>query len=329
MDWLNYHHLLYFWTTVREGSVVAAARSLRLSHTTVSEQIRALEEALGEKLLERRGRRLVATEMGRVVHRYADDIFAIGRELVDTVKGRSVGRTARIDVGIADVLPKLVVRRLIEPALRPEVPVHLACHEDTHERLLGRLALREVDVVLSDAPAPPSGAVRAYNHLLGSSGVTFFAAPALGSLREGFPGSLDGAPMLLPLLGSALRRAMDAWFATHGVRPRIVAEFEDSALLKVVAQDGFGAFAVASAVEAEVQKQYGVVPIGRTEDVREQFYAISIERTIKNPIVLALCSAARTEVFAASRPTSSPRGAGGRQTRPPRSPRARPRGPAR
>jgi LysR family transcriptional regulator, transcriptional activator of nhaA len=300
MTWLNYQHLLYFWTAVREGSVVGAAKALRLSHTTVSEQIHALEQSLGEKLLERTGRRLTPTEMGRVVHRYADEIFTLGRELVDTVEGRATGRAARLRIGIADVLPKLVVRRLLEPALRGREALRIVCYEDTQERLLARLALHEIDVVLADAPAPPGGAVRAYNHLLGTSDVTFFAPPRLWSLRNGFPSSLDGAPMLLPLEGGAVRRALDTWFEAKRVRPQIVAEFEDTALLKVVAQDGLGVFAAPSTTEREIRRQYGVRAIGRTTEIKEHFYAISIERRLKNPAVVAICSAARSDVFGAS-----------------------------
>jgi LysR family transcriptional regulator, transcriptional activator of nhaA len=304
MRWLNYHHLLYFWTVAREGSVVAAARALRLSHTTLNEQVHALEDALGEKLLERSGRRLVPTEMGRVVLGYADEIFRLGRELLDTVEGTSAPQT-RLRVGVADVLPKLVVRQLLRPALDAEPPVRLVCHEDSHENLLGMLALHSLDIVLADAPAPSGGAVRAYNHHLGFSGLSFFGAPQYADKKRGFPGSLDDTPMLVPLEGSPVRRALNQWLDESGIRPRIVGEFEDTALLKVIGQDGRGVFVGPTAVEREIARQYDVRVLGRVPELREHYYAISIERRITHPLVVAICGLARDQLFA---PASRARG---------------------
>ncbi|MBI2392543.1 MAG: transcriptional activator NhaR [Deltaproteobacteria bacterium] len=296
MEWLNYHHLLYFWVTAKEGSLTAASRVLRLARPTLSGQIHTLEERLGEKLFAKSGRNLVLTDVGRVAFRYADEIFTLGRELVDTIQGRSVGAHARLDVGIVDAMPKLVVRRLLEPALHQE-NLRLVCHEDSHERLLARLAAHELDVVLADAPVPAGSPIRVFNHVLGDCGVTFFASGALAALHRGFPRSLDGAPFLLPMEGAPLRRALDAWFEAQSIRPRIVAEFEDSALLKVFGGDGIGVFVAPTPSEREVQRQYGVKVLGRVDGIRERFYAITVERRLKHPAVVAISDAARQELL--------------------------------
>lgn len=297
MEWLNYHHLLYFWVTAREGSLAAAGKVLRLARPTLSGQIHALEESLGEKLFARVGRRLELTEMGRVVFRYADEIFTLGGELLDTVKGRKQGVVARLEVGVADVVTKLVVRRLLEPALRLSPAIRLICHEDNHDRLLTRLGAHELDVVISDAGVAPGSSVRAFNHALGQCGVSVFGARQYFKLRRDFPRSLDDAPMLLPLSGTPLRRALDGYFSTHEIRPRVIAEFEDSALLKVFGGDGVGVFVAPSAVEREVRRQYGVELLGRITEVQERFYAITVERRIKHPAVVAISENARHEIF--------------------------------
>jgi LysR family transcriptional activator of nhaA len=296
MEWLNFHHLLLFTTLVREGSLVAAGKALKLSHSTLSSQVHAFEDALGTKLVERKGRRLVPTETGRVVVRYGEEIFGLGRELLDSVRG-GTGKTSRLHVGIVDVVPKLMVRRLLQPLLAMDPPIHVVCSEASKDRLLGQLALHEIDVVIADAPAESGGTVRAYNHLLGTCETSFFGAAAFDRLRADFPRSLDGAPMLLPLEGSPLRRALNVWFYANDIRPRIVGEFEDSALLKAIAQDGHGIFASPAAVEREIAKQYDVKPLGRVPEVREHFYAISSERRIKDPTIQAIFSAARAELF--------------------------------
>ena len=297
MEWLNYHHLLYFWTIVREGSVSAAAAELRLAQPTISGQLRGLEEHLGEKLFHRTGRRLTLTETGRVVFRYADEIFGLGRELMDTLKGRPTGRPVRLVVGVADALPKLIAYRLLQPALQLPEPIHLVCREDRSDRLLAELAVHALDLVLADTPIGPTAKVRAFNHLLGECSVTFFAAPRLATHRRGFPRSLDNAPMLLPTDNTALRRSLDHWFDAQQIRPRIVSEFEDSALLKVFGQEGGGIFAGPSVIEREIQRQYGVRVVGRTDAVRERFYAISVERRVNNPAVIAICATAREKLF--------------------------------
>jgi len=298
MEWLNYHHLHYFWVVAREGGLVPAGKVLHVSHPTLSAQIHALEDNLGEKLFTKVGRRLVLTEMGRVVFRYADEIFTLGREMVDSVKGRAEGQPSRLDVGIADVVPKLVVRRLLQPALGLAEPVRLVCHEDSFENLLADLALHSLDIVISDAPVPSGSNVRAYHHLLGETGVSFFGTKSLvDAYRKGFPASLDGAPVLLPMENLSLRRSLNLWFDRHDIRPRIVAEFEDSALLKVFGADGVGLFPAPRVIEKEISVQYGVEAVGHAEGVRERFYAISSERRLKNPAVLAISNAARHELF--------------------------------
>lgn len=294
MEWLNYHHLLYFWVVAREGGLAPASRVLRLAHPTLSGQIRQLEANLGEQLFDRTGRRLVLTDVGKTVFGYADEIFSLGRELMDVVKSRPTGRPVRLAVGIADVLPKLVARHLLDPALKLEEPVRLVCYEDRYERLLASLAVHELDVILTDAPVAPGSNVRAYSRLLGECGLTFFAAPALrGQCRGKFPQCLKGAPFLLPTDTTVLRRSLEQWFESHDLRPRIVAEFEDSALLKVFGQDGVGVFAMPSIVEGQIAEQYGVEALGRTDEVKERFYAISGERRLKNPAVVAICESAK------------------------------------
>src|SRR3990172_12249937 len=289
MEWLNYNHLLYFWVVAKEGSIARATRELRLAQPTISGQIHRLEEVLGEKLFARKGRNLELTEIGRVVFRYAEEIFALGRELQDTLKGAPVGRPLTLVVGVADVVPKLIARRLLEPALKVSEPVHLVCREDKPDRLLAELAVHELDIVLADAPVSPSLRVRAFNHLLGECDVVFLAAPNLAAThRRGFPRSLDGAPLLLPTENTALRRSLDQWFTTHDIRPRVVGEFEDSALLKEFGQTGLGIFPAPSVIVDEVRGQYRVRLVGRLEEVRERFYAISVERKLKHPAVVAI-----------------------------------------
>jgi LysR family transcriptional activator of nhaA len=300
-DWLNYHHLLYFWTVAREGGLGPASKTLRLARPTLSAQIRALEESLGEKLFDRVGKRLELTEVGKVAFGYADNIFNTGREFLDVIKDKGRERVAPLRVGAVDVVPKLIVRRLLEPALGVERHP-LVCHEGTYERVLAMLANHELDLVLADAPIPAGSRVRAYNHLLGECGVTFFAAKNLARLRRGFPGSLAGAPILLPLNGSPLRRALDQWLDSTGIRPTIAAEFEDSALLKVFGADGLGVFAAPSAVEKQIVEQYRVRVLGRVDDVRERFYAITTERRLKHPAVLRISERARADLLGGHRP---------------------------
>ncbi|MGH9697512.1 MAG: LysR family transcriptional regulator, partial [Bryobacteraceae bacterium] len=257
MEWLNYHHLLYFWTVARTGSITRACLELRLAQPTISSQLRALEESLGEKLFTRAGRRLVLTEVGQMVYRYADEIFSLGRELTDVLKGRPRGRPARLLVGISDLMPKLVAYRILQPALAAPAPVHLVCYEDQPERLLLSLSAHELDLVLTDSPAHSAVRGPLFSHLLGSSGLALFAAPALAvRYRKDFPARLDGAPFLMPLENSPSRRTLNQWFDARGIRPLVVGEFQDRALLNVFGQAGVGIFASPTAVEDEVRKYY-------------------------------------------------------------------------
>jgi LysR family transcriptional regulator, transcriptional activator of nhaA len=295
---LNYQHLHYFWTVVREGTVTAASRKLRRAQPTVTAQLRALEEAMGQALFERRGRHLVPTATGRMVYRYADEIFSLGAELVDALQGSAVETRMRFAVGVTEVLPKLVAHRLLEPALRLAAPIHLVCDEGATRELLTRLSVHELDLVLSDAPIGTDVHVRAYNHLLGECGVTFFASTDLAQrLRPGFPRSLHGAPVLLPPEGTALRRSLVRWFDSLNVQPHVTGEFTDSALLKTFGQMGMGTFCGPQIIDDETRRMYRVEVVGRTEEVRERFYAISVQRKVSHPAVLAIAETARGGIF--------------------------------
>ena len=307
MDWLNYHHLLYFWMVAKTGSITRAGQELRLAQPTISAQIRALEETLGEKLFVKTGRRLQVTEVGQLVFGYADEIFSLGRELMDVLKGTPRGRAARLVVGISDMMPKLVAYRILQPALTLPTPVHLVCHEDHPEKLLLSLAAHEFDLVLTDSPAPSAVRVRVFSHLLGSSGIALFAAPALAAqYRKDFPNRLDGAPFLMPMRDSASRQTLDHWLDTHKIRPLIVGEFQDRALLNVFGQAGTGIFASPVAVEDEVRKYFRVALVGRLDSAKEDFYAVSAERRIKHPAIAAISESARQSLFANHKERSHP-----------------------
>jgi LysR family transcriptional activator of nhaA len=298
VNWLNYHHLLYFWTAAREGSITKACRQLHLTQPTVSGQIRALERSLKTRLFERAGRSIALTETGRMVFRYADEIFSLGRELQDTLNSRPAGHALRLVVGVAEALPKLIVHRLLEPALHLGEEVRITCIDGEPDRLLAQLALHELDLVVSDFPANPRLGMKAFNHLLGDCGVTFFAKDDLArKYRRGFPASLDGAPMLLPSGNTALRRSLDQWFDEQEIRPKVRAEFTDSALLKAFGAFGDGIFVAPTAVEEDVRRMYGVSVVGREDSVRESFYAISVEKRLKHPAVVAISQTARKKLF--------------------------------
>jgi LysR family transcriptional activator of nhaA len=293
VETLNHHHLFHFWTVVREGGVTRASEKLHVSQPTISGQLRELEEALGEKLLARSGRTVVLTDIGRTVYRYADQMLGLDRELLEAVKGRPT-RPGRLAVGVAMVVPKLVAYQMLEPALRLPEPIQLDCIQERPERLLAALAIYSLDVVLADAPAPPAVKVRAYSHLLGECAVSVFGTERMAAAhRRGFPRSLDGAPFLLPSEDSALRVSLEEWFQKQGIRPRVVGVFEDSALLDAFGQAGAGLFAMPSAIDAEVRRQYRVRLVGRLDSVRQRFYAITVERKLRNPAVIAISERAR------------------------------------
>jgi LysR family transcriptional activator of nhaA len=273
--------------------VTRASEKLHVSQPTISGQIRELELALGEKLLRRSGRAVVLTDAGRTVYRYADEILALDRELLDAVKG-GPRRAGRLAVGLTMVVPKLIAYQMIEPALRLPEPIRLECIEEKLERLLAELAIYALDLVLADAPPPPAVKVRAYSHLLGECGVSVLGSETLAAAhRKDFPRSLNGAPFLLPSEDSALRLSLEDWFRDHGVQPRVVGTFDDSALLDAFGQAGAGLFAIPSAIEAEVKRQYKVRVVGRLAAVRQRFYAITVERKLRNPAVLAISERAR------------------------------------
>ena len=296
MNWLNYHHLLYFFTVARAGGLAPAGKLLRLSPSALSGQIKRLEEQLAQPLFEKRGRKLVMTETGRVVYQYAEEIFSLGTELVEAVRGRPTGRN-RLKVGISDQVPKLLVRQLLAPAIADET-LMLTCFEDRFERLLGELSNHQLDIVINEAPVPAAAPIHAFNHLLGESTMTLLAPSELASrLRAKFPRGLEGAPMLLPLPGSVLRRQLDVWFATHELHPRVRAEAEDSALLKAFAAEGMGALFVPTVIAPAVTRQYDLVTIREVDTLHERYYAISAERRLTHPAVLAIRAAARTDLF--------------------------------
>ncbi len=294
MDWLNYHHLYYFWVVAREKGISRASPVLYLAPPTLSAQIKLLEEALGERLFDRVGRRLELTEQGRVVYRYATEIFSLGREMVDTVKGRPTGRPLRLVAGVADVVPKLLVRRLLEPAQRLPGKVRVVVREDPYDRMLAHLAAQDVDMVLADAPAGPGARVRAFNHLLGSSPVAFFAARSL-RLEGEFPRCLDGAPLLLPTENTHVRGPLEQWLSRRRVAPDVVGEFEDSALAQAYGEAGAGVF-VAPAVLAGDLAARGLRQVGVADGVSETLYAIVIERRVQHPAVLAVIEGARKQL---------------------------------
>jgi LysR family transcriptional activator of nhaA len=298
LEWLNYHHLLYFYVVAKEGTIAKACTVLRLTQPTISAQLKSLEDSLGEKLFARAGRTLALTETGQVVFAYAQEIFGLGRELQDTLKGRPTGKPLRFRVGVADVVPKLIAYRLIEPALRLQSRVQLVCSEDHAERLIEGLASHTLDLVVTDSPVVHPSRAKVFNHFLGDCSVSFFASKLVASrLRGEFPACLEGQPILLPADATILRRQIDRWLESRGIAPRVVGEFADSALMKVFGERGEGVFPGPSAIEKEIRDHYGVVVVGRAPELRERYYAINAERRIKHPAVQAISESARASVF--------------------------------
>lgn len=298
MRHLNYSHLQYFWTVAREGSVVKAAESLNLTPQTISGQLKLLEDSIGQPLFDRVGRRLVLSEMGHVVMEYADEIFSIGAELSQVVRGQKSASQSVLSVGVVNSMPKLIAERIIAPSLLDDDPIRLRCQESSLEQLLGELAVHQLDIVLSDQPMPAGLSMRAFNHRLGESGLAFFSQRRVARQYRGkFPRSLNDAPMLLPSRHSALRRRLDDWFDSQEIVPIVVGEFDDSALLKAFGEAGAGLFAAPSVIEKEICRMYGMSVVGRTNAVTEHFYAISPERRIKHPAVARITEAARSDLF--------------------------------
>jgi LysR family transcriptional activator of nhaA len=298
MSSLNFKHLRYFWAVAANGSIARAAELLHLTPQTISGQLRELEEQINAKLFKKSGRNLVLTDTGRVVFSYADEVFRIGDELQDVLAGRIPGAALTLTVGVAMVVPKLLAYRMLEPVLQMPDNVRLICQEASLADLLADLSVHKIDLVLADSPMSPTLNIRAYNHLLGESGISFFATrKTAGKYTGKFPRSLNGAPMLMPTASSALRRMLEQWFERQQIKPLVVAEFEDRALMKAFGEAGAGIFTSPTAVEDDVIAKYGVRVIGRTVDIKERFYAISAERRIKHPAVSAITEAARSELF--------------------------------
>jgi len=298
MRHLNYSHLHYFWVVAREGSIVRASKSLHLTPQTISGQLKLLDDAVGHPLFNRVGRRLVLSEMGRLVFEYADEIFSVGAELANVVRGSHFEGPSTLTVGVVNSMPKLIAERIIAPALMGSEPVRVRCHEASLEQLLSELAIHKLDIVLSDRPMPDGLNLKAFNHRLGESGMSFFAQrKAARRYVSGFPASLADAPMLLPTQHSALRRRLDDWFEDHEISPRIAGEFDDSALLKAFGEAGVGIFAAPSVIEEEICRMYRASVIGRTDEIEERFYAISPERRLRHPSVVLITDTARSGLF--------------------------------
>jgi LysR family transcriptional activator of nhaA len=298
MRHLNYSHLLYFWTVAREGSIAKASQVLHLTPQTISGQIKLLEESVGEPLFQRVGRGLTLTDTGQVVNQYADEIFTLGAELTQRVRSKQPGMPVALNVGVVNSIPKLIAYRTLEPAMAMQDPVRVVCWEGDLEKLLADLAVHRLDLVLSDRPVPTGLNVKAYSHALGESGVSLFAHKRLAAkYLKNFPASLHDAPLLMPVNTSALRRGLDDWFDRHEITPRIVAEFDDSALLKAFGEAGMGIFPAPDAIASEVEHMYHSRSIGSVANLKEQYFAISPERKIKHPAVLQITEAARLGLF--------------------------------
>ena len=298
VEFLNYHHLRYFWTVAKEGGLTKAAAKLHVSQPTISAQIQALEGVFGAKLFRRAGRGLVLTDTGQHALSYAEEIFSIGEDLLDSVKQRATSRPLRVRLGVADALPKLVIYHIIEPIFHLPQPVQVSCWETNVSDMLVELAAYRLDIVLADEPASSGVTTNVFNHLLGQSGVTFCAEPRLAAkLRRGFPKSLNGAPALLPMSNSGLRRSLEKWFHSVGVRPRLVGEFCDPAFVSVLALHGLGFMPVPTLVAKEVTNRFGFRLLGRTEECQQQFYAITPERKLTHPAVTAISSDAPRRLF--------------------------------
>jgi LysR family transcriptional regulator, transcriptional activator of nhaA len=301
MEWLNYHHLRYFWTVARKGGVRKAAEELHVSQPSISAQLRLLEESLGQKLFRRSGRNLVLTETGQLVLNYADEIFSAGRELMNAVKQRPGKHPVRVSIGLTDAFPKLIAFRILQAAFRSEAAVHMICREGEIGPLVNHLQSHRLDIVLADEPASSALKAKTFNHRLGRSGVTFCAVPSLAAkLRRNFPESLDGAPALLPTQNMGMRAALETWFDSNAIRPRLVGEFEDSALMEVCSTGGRGFTAVHTVVDRAALKHFGLRVIARVDECGTDFYAITAERRVKHPAAVAITEHAYSSVFAES-----------------------------
>jgi LysR family transcriptional activator of nhaA len=299
---VNYKHLHYFWVVAKQGSIVRASEKLHLTPQTISGQLSMLEDQLGISLFSKAGRNLALTETGRLVLSYADEIFSLGGELEEFIHQLPARLPQTLRVGVADVVPKSIAHRILAPALKMPEPVRMVCRESNLDTLLAELSVHRLDLVLADRPIPSTVSTRGYSHKLGQCAVSFFATKKLSKKLKGdFPQCLDKAPLLLPSSDNQLRSAIDQWLDKKRIYPRVVAEFDDSALMKVFGQEGAGIFIAPAAIESEVEKQYDVLSIGRIKEVKEQFYAISVERRVSHPVVSAIMDVARESLFAANK----------------------------
>ena len=296
---VNYKHLHYFWAVAKEGGVARASERLHLTSQTISGQLSLLEEYLGVELFTRVGRNLEITEAGRMVLSFADEIFSLGCELEEMIHQLPEDRPLLFRVGVANVLAKSIGHRILEPALQMPMLVRMVCREANLDTLLAELSLHRLDLVLADRPIPSTVSTRGYSHKLGESALCFFATEELGKKLTGsFPDCLDGAPLLLPSRGTQLRSDIDRWLDKNRLHPRMVAEFDDSALMKAFGQESAGIFIAPAVIQTKVERQYQVSTIGRIDEIKEQFYAISVERKITHPVVSAVMEAARETLFA-------------------------------
>jgi len=295
---LNYKQLNYFWQVARAGSIARASEQLDLTPQTLSGQIGLLETSLESTLFKRVGRGLELTETGRLALSYADEIFEIGAEMEQALSGGTVKQVTTFRVGIADVMPKSIVYRLLAPAMSLDEPIKIICREDKLDKLLGDLAIHRLDLVLSDRPMPEQLDIKGENHKLGECGISFFATPTLAAkYQQGFPASLNQAPLLVPSLDTAMRRRLMRWFDAERIRPQIVGEFDDSALMKAFGQAGIGIFMAPSVIASEIVRQFGVIELGKTEEVQDYYYAISVERRFDHPAVAAIRDTAKQGLF--------------------------------
>lgn len=304
LEELNFSHLLYFWTVARYGSIARACERLNLSQPTISTQIRKLEQSLGQRLFDRSGRKLTLTAVGRTVYEYADEIFLLGRELLGTMRGLPGKRSGRLHVGVPTFLPKLITYRLLKPVLHLPQPVQLVCHESGLDELGAGLAKHKYDVILTDTPLHSPGSTRSFNHSLGACDIAICGLRSLAApYRTGFPQSLDGAPFLLPTLATDVRRTLDRWFDSVPIAPRIIGEFDDSALMKEFGAGGGGLFPVPSAVLPEVKRQYDVEPIGRLLKHKVRYYAVTTERKLTHPATITIAETAKAGLLGEPRET--------------------------
>jgi len=295
---MNYKHLHYFWVVAKEGSIARAGVRLNIKPQTISGQLSLLEDALSVELFVKSGRNIEITEVGRLVLNYADEIFSLGNELEQVLKNEAEGRPNLFRVGIADVVPKSIAQRILLPAIQMPEPTRMVCKETGLDTLLAELAVHRLDLVLSDRPIPPNVSARAYSHKLGECSVSFFASKSLiDQFRGGFPECLNGAPILLPSRGSQLRENIDDWLTIKRLHPKVVAEFDDSALMKSFGQEGSGIFVAPTVISREVEEQYKVQSIGQVEEIKELFYAISVERRVSNAITAAVIKSAQNILF--------------------------------